>query len=57
MGLLTQPNEYQMLETNTIKTLKEIAKSNGIKGYSKLKRSKLLILFTEHFKRGYLSNA
>ena len=57
MGLLTQPNEYQMLETNTIKTLKEIAKSNGIKGYSKLKRSKLLILFYRAFQRGYLSNA
>ncbi|RAN76591.1 Rho termination factor N-terminal domain-containing protein [Bacillus sp. SRB_331] len=42
MGLLTQPNEYQMLETNTIKTLKEIAKSNGIKGYSKLKKVEVI---------------
>lgn len=42
MGLLTQPNEIQMLETNTVKTLKEIAKSNGIKGYSKLKKAEVI---------------
>ncbi|MED3396732.1 MULTISPECIES: Rho termination factor N-terminal domain-containing protein [Bacillus cereus group] len=42
MGLLTQPNKIQMLETNTVKTLKEIAKSNGIKGYSKLKKAEVI---------------
>ncbi|BCD00028.1 hypothetical protein BC30048_2930 [Bacillus cereus] len=42
MGLLTQPNEIQMLETNTVKTLKEIAKSKGIKGYSKLKKAEVI---------------
>ncbi|WP_336769849.1 Rho termination factor N-terminal domain-containing protein [Bacillus bombysepticus] len=42
MGLLTEPNEVQMLETNTVKKLKEIAKSNGVKGYSKLKKAEVI---------------
>ncbi|HDR4897344.1 TPA: Rho termination factor N-terminal domain-containing protein [Bacillus cereus] len=42
MKLLTKPNEIQLLETNTVKTLKELAKKNGIKGYSKLKKSEII---------------
>ena len=38
MELLTKPNEIQLLENNTVKTLKELAKRNEIKGYSKFKK-------------------
>ncbi|OSY02083.1 hypothetical protein BTJ45_01146 [Bacillus mycoides] len=48
MGLLTQPNEIQMLETNTVKTLKEIAKSKGIKGYSKLTKAEVIDIILQN---------
>ncbi|MBC2686478.1 hypothetical protein HAU06_20600 [Bacillus toyonensis] len=54
MGLIERPNEVQMLDTNTIKTLKNIAKSNGVKGYSKLKKNEIIELLIQNCSKEYI---
>lgn len=54
MELIKQPNAIQLLDTNIVKTLKEIAKNNGIKGYTKLKKKEIIELRIQNLSEEYI---